>query len=781
LGQFSPPPNGDLVNKKPNKTANQEPIARQIRCKVRGILMAASLFVLATLGSAALSSIQDPKLELDFPGGTLTTLAKEIETQTGWKLTVHPDVANDVVVVYSNGKDSTEILKQLAKVTATTWTLDGDQMQVLPDINVRQRQSQEALQKYAAELTKARQEYLNSMVKRKIKDEDGEEYEYEPELEQRILASLIANVPIQTLTNLRPGGRIVLSSNPNRAQVALGRFNAQDVQLWINQHNEMVKTMNESEFDNEEIEGIDPELLKMMGEAQKPQEIKEAPAKMLLVLSRSRGFGMFGGGNKSIQITAKVIGQSGKTLLQTMTSIGAGYSGMFEAAVAVSSGEQISIPTRPGDDEPPPKAKLPGDDLKIAFSEETKLVKEALRMDFNPESTKLTMTKKIRDILMRPDLYEPMRYELGDGLVAAAKALKKPVIASLPDEIFSFSDKMPETVGEFRETLNIHSVVQSDEDGWWTVVPKEPTDVRATRVSRVALAEMLAIGQNRMFLPLDPIANFVYQNPDAAENAVASTVLRMFAPHIFMTMFGGNTSTDHLRLYGSLNSGQRKAVRNGTPLQVAQMTQSTRSIVDMLVFGADGRISAINPESVLEPVSVAKLMQDSFGMGMSMYGGGMNGEEPTEAFPNGLPPAGRLAMKAHTTQYLVAVSADGSPMKSNMPFGRMELAMWGMLSKNPTFLAELGNMDHYFRNMRAGNRTELKFAMFLTPNLGFNGELLDIEEPDKSRKYSIYDLPPGLKEQVAGDIVELEASPFGKMMQMMGEGGFGGAPPVIKP
>ncbi|QYK53276.1 MAG: hypothetical protein KF824_13605 [Fimbriimonadaceae bacterium] len=734
--------------------------------------MAASLFVFAMLGPSALSSLQTPALNLEFRGGTLSTLAKDIEAQTGWKLNIHPDVANEVVVVYSNGKETEDIVKQIAKVTATIWTLNGDEMQVLPDVTLRNQQWQASQQAYAQQVIKARQTFLDSMKKRTIKDEDGEEYEYEPELEQKILSELIAGAPLQSFTSLQPGGRIVLSSNPNRIQVALGRFNAQDVQEWIKQHNESVKLMNDPTFgDDDEGMGVDPEYMNMiMGMMPKQEEIKEPPAKMLLVLSRSRR-GMFGGGG--ITCTAKVMGRTGKTLLQTSTSFGSDYYSEFTAIASEAMA--------PASEQAPKKDKKPGDDLKIEWSEETKQVKDALKLDFDPSAATLTMPKKAREILMRPDLYEPMRYELGDGLIETAKLLKKPLVAALPDEIYQFTNELSETVGEFREFVESHDVVESEADGWWMLTPKDPAEVRADRVSRTALAQMLALGQNRMFLPLDPIADFVYQYPNASENSVASNVMRMFAPQIFMSIFGETASTDHLRLYGSLSRAHRNSLKAGTPLQVSQMPQATRTVVEQLVFGADGKISAVNAETALEPVSVSQMMQGMMGAGMSMGSGGIGNEEPTEVFPNGLPPAGRLAMKVHKTQYLVAVSTDGSAMKMNMPFGRMELAVWGMLSKNPSFMAELGNMDSYFRNMRAGYRNELKFAMFLTPSLGFSGELLDIEEPDMNRKYSIYDLPDGLKQQVAGDITELENSPFGKLMQMMGDGGFGGGGGTIKP
>ncbi|MBX3115598.1 MAG: hypothetical protein KF836_13615 [Fimbriimonadaceae bacterium] len=737
--------------------------------------MAASLFVFATLGPAALSSLQTPALNLEFHGGTLSTLAKDIEAQTGWKLNVHPEVANDIVVVYSNGESTENIIKQLAKATASTWALNGDEMQILPDVTMRNQQWQTSQQAYNQQVIKARQTYLNSVKKRTIKDDDGEEYEYEPELEQKILAELIANAPVQTFTSLQPGGRVVLSSNPNRIQVALGRFNAQDVTEWIKQHNESVKLMNDPSLGGDvEGMGIDPEYMNMiMGMMPKQEEIKEPPAKMLLVISRSRR-GMFGGGG--ITCTAKVIGRTGKTLLQTSTNLGGGYYGEL---VAVSAEAMSSTSDQ---EQEPKKVEKPGDDLKIDWPEETKQVKDALRIDFDPSAANLSMPKKVREILLRPDLYEPMKYELGDGLIATAKLLKKPLVAVVPDEIFQFSEELPETIGAFRESLQAHDVVELEEGGWLVFAPKDPAKTRSERVSRIALTQMLALGQNRMFLPLDPIADFVYQYPKASENSVASNVMRMFAPQIFMSIFGETSSTDHLRLYGSMSRAHRNSLKTGTPLQVNQMPPATRTVVEQLVFGADGKISAVNPETALEPMSVSKMMQDMMGMGMSMgAGGGVGTEEPTELFPNGLPPAGRLAMKAHKTQYLVAVSADGSAMKMNMPFGRMELAVWGLLSKNPSFMAEMGNMDSYFRNMRAGYRNELKFAMFLTPSLGFSGELLDIEEPDMNRKYSIYDLPDGLKQQVAGDITELEASPFGKMMQMMGDGGFGNGGGTIKP
>lgn len=730
--------------------------------------MLASLLFIASVGSSALNAVQDPTLNLEFPGGTLSTLAGEIESQTGWKVKIHPDVANDVVVVYTNGKSADDTIKQLAKATATQWNLNGEEMTVLPDITLRQQQEQVELQKYAQEIAKQQKEYLESVKKRTIKDdESGEEWDYEPGLEQRILAGLVANVAPGTLARVKPGERLVLSSNANRMQLALGRFNPQDIQAWIEEYNEGVRSMNEMEIGNSEEMGIEQEIWEMYMNQPKPEEIKEAPAKLLLVITRPTGNSYWSGGG--LLLNAKVIGASGKTLLETQAGLGQGYAEMY-ATPAMADGVEVE-----GDQEEQAAPKRPGDDIKLTYPEEVKTVKEAWRMDFNPNTAKFTMDPKIREIMLRPDLYEPMRYEMGESMLQTAKALKKSFIAVIPDTNSYMGSNLFETVGEVRDMLEYYELAESEENGWMNVLPTKPSEVRKERVSRVSLAKLLAYGQNRIFLPLDPIADFVYQNPNAGENSLVTTSLNFFAPQIFMSMYGSQTSTDHLRLYGSLNMPQRKALRAGTPLQIAQMTQATRSIVELLVYGAQTRLNKIDAATILEQKTIASSFSEMY---TSWDSYGSSGQEPTEFFPNGLPPTGRLAMKSHISQYIVPVSEDGHPMRMNMPFGRSELAVWGLMSKNPGFMAELGNMATVMQNMRAGNRTEIKFAVLLTPEIGFSGDLVDIDEPDMSKRYSWQNLPPELQAQVNSDIAELEKSPFGKMMQMAGSGGFGGTPPI---
>lgn len=696
--------------------------------------MIASLLLLSTLKITQVPpSIKEAKLELEVPGATLSTLAKEVESQTGWKVKVHPEVANDVVVVYSNGKNAEETIKQLGKATATQWVLNGGELSIVPDVTLRKRQEQIEQEEYVKQIADNRKGYLSK------------EWDLQS-ASTRIELSLVRQISVETLAGIKPGERVVFSSHPTRMQRPIGQFDSRDVEEWVADHNKIVKEINEENI--EDNEGRDLEWEKYIY-GPGPQEVKEAPSKLLLVAERDLS-------GSEVDLGVKLVGRTGKTLVESSIFL---------------TGK--SFPFRMGlEDEYDEIKPLPQDKLKIKLSDETVDIVKAWSLDLESETLPNPHPKKVREMMLRPDLFEPMRFEVGEALLLSAKAMEKPLVAVLPDFCANLTyDSLPETVRDVREGLSYYEVSESELEGWWLVLPQNPPAARSNRIDREVLAALLVAIDGKLATPLDPIADFVYAAPHTSENEVSIMYLMHRAPHIFSNIFMEQSLVDEVRLYGSLNTAERKNLRAGQPLQISQMTQSTRALLEEYVYGLELKAREINPQILHEPFSIVKACEEAYDYGDSAI---KEEIEPTELFPNGLPPAGYLNMSSLRGQYLLPVSSDGARSQVSMPFGRMELSLWKMLYQNPGFSQELGAFGAVLQNMRMGYWTELKFALFLTPQIGFSGYLVDMEEPDMAQKYSIENLPPEQEAQALKDAEELRNSLFGRVMNNVMGGGAGG-------
>ena len=743
--------------------------------------MITSILALAMMGTAK-SPVQDAQLDLAVQGATLRAVGAEIGEKMGWDVVMDPSVESEVLVLRTKGQSASAVIAKISEVTGTRWIANGDQMLVQPDFDARNRELAKARMENSTKIIEAKKKFLEGMGPQTYKDEDGEEFTFEPDNDRILIGEMIAGLTDQFLTSIGPGQRVVLSSNPTPMQRALGRFNAQRITDWIKSENEgrqiseedRLNMINDPEY-QQYIQMFGGSMDQMM-----PKPITEAPQKVLLIVERS---GRTEYDTPRLQITLKVQGQTGNTLLSTNAMLTAGggsefyYPGMSEAVeIAVESG--IPIPGQETE-QPEPRKPMPGDDLAMTVSEDVKAIHEATNVDFeNPLGMK--MSPKARDMMMRVDLYEPMRYEVGEFLFEAAEKMDKTLVVHLPDRLIQYGNDLPTKFGEVRDRFDAYGIEEKTDGDFWMVTPKKPGMAWTTRMDRKALAGTLSEAQNRMFLSLDTLATFKYRFPDADRNSISAHRLGVFAPQMEGALMGGS-SNSMIRLYGAMSVGERQALRSNGSLTLGRLSSAARGVLQEMFFGFGGSVESVDIDKDLAPADPAGMMGDMMGMGGAFLGGGVQGTEPTEVMPNGLPANGIIAMKTHQETYLMAVTKEGGVSPGLPPIGRMELAMVSLMMKNPQFLAEMDQYAEVLRNLRAGSRDNLHLVVMTAPKMGKKGVLTDARDPDMTKVYGLTNLPEALRAQMDADREALEKSPMGKFFEMMGGGGFGGPGGPIKP
>lgn len=696
--------------------------------------MASSFLALLSLASVAVSP--QAKLDIDFPGGRLEVLANSIAQQLGKQVSISPEVRNEIVVAYGQQVDAEQMMGKVAALTATTWTISGDQLNITPDGNLRNRQKQEAAAKLRENLRKGIETFKKQMQPQDYPpdEEGGEPYHWEPAASERLLLQIVTGLGENSLAQVGKGQRIVFSSSPNRMQRPLGRFDSRLVDEWVKDYNTAVD--ENLAYQRESGEYSDYQA----------KRIDQPPAKLLVAVSRFDSYASY------LSITMLLIGQDGSVLANQM-----GY-------ISGDLDEEPMYREEEGSQEEPAQ---PGDEIPVEWSPEAQKLAKA-----TPYSGELPqpIAAEILDMIRRPDEFEPLRYSFGEGLVSAAKKMGKPLVAVPSDAIMGYGMELPKNYGELRNLFGYYGVKAEEANGWMLLKPQNPDEARRERVNRFELAKLLSLTKDRVFVPLDALAEYVYRNPSAFENSISMTRLTLFAPMMLGGGFGGGASPEMLSLYGSLSPGMRQMVRTGRPLAYSQLSADSRLLVDKMVFGAVPQIRTIDVQASLNEPSMSQLFNFSDEGG---YGAIAN--EPTELLANGIAPQSPIHSNAVKGLYAVPMDDEGRLHTMSFPLGKEELAYFQLLMKQPEYAAEMTNYLSMLNGLRIGEKETFYVVIQLTQKQGLTGALVDMKDPNKAQKYGLNSLPEDLKRQVDALAAELAKSEYGQMLS----GGFGGG--TIKP
>ena len=684
------------------------------------------------------------KVTFSHSGASLPVVLGELGNKAKVSFDVHPDVASEVIFLQVKDQPLKETLDRVAAVCGAKWFDQNGVIKVIVDPQARAKEAQQVANDRLAGVRAGKKRLVEMSKPKKI--QDGEEsYDYEPSAGILFANEVMAQIPDQTLAALNPGDRIVFATSPTRMQRQLPRFNMARLNAWIKQHNDSL-----SEMGTEQMPPEFEEIQKLMGDRWLPKKFEGQPSEMMLIVSSTDlawGSGLSG--------RLVVFDEKGRSVIEESIPLGAGGGAeeMMEMAVPIPSGAEQ---TKPDPDQKSTPIKYP-DEIR-AFAKEM----ETGRGDMG------TMSPKMREVLMRPDVYEPLAIPFGNALVHASAQQGANMVGTLDDENGMFSSGLIETVESLEAT--IAGQLDKSQAGWWIVKPKDPGQARLRRVDRTLLARFLSVCANGS-PTLDQYADFLASTNDVAESSFVTMRIQMVRPGLGGGVFGGMDNAG-VRMYGLLTLGQRAQLKQGRPVPFAGLSQRAKAHANRMMFGAAGAIlTEFDPNAPLGRKSLLESFPDMMGLGM---GGGI-GElrfEPTEVMPDGLPGNGFLSAVVEEKPYVMALDEKGGANEMSIALGVDELAMFRLMMQQPEFAAEGQNFLAMFDHMQRGVRDEWTVRMHVAATTVRVISLDDLK-PVSGDKFSLRQLPTDLEATVSARAAKMKDSPLFKMIAMGATSGEG--------
>ncbi len=684
------------------------------------------------------------KVTLTIPASRLKPAVEALAKAGNTHLEVAPQIASEIVVLDVTNIPLQDALKKIAEVSSAKWVKEGQVLRLIADTDKRQAEELESRKMRVARIAKA----MTGML-----DQDGrapsapttttaaaaaqvERSESRPgrsdEPLMKALSRLVASVGATNLATLEQGQRVVFSSSPTRMQKPLGSAAAAIVASLIREQAALIaaEATKPKRTKNEEDEG---------GPL---REAIETPAKTLLIFSRSIG-------SDDISVALRLYNSEG--------------------TVVTEQNDVLSTIVE-GSDAP---KDLPAAKDQIAFSTESKALLATIS-SFTSMGGEFGTNQVLSKALERPTEFDPLRFLVSDGAIALGKAYGKALVACVPDSSVRFFESGPDlnqTVGGFAKRLLRSEVNMTVDADWVSLKPIDPAKARRDRVDRAAL-ERVTLTSDRLMPSLDDLAALVSAAPAAIspEFGVVTLYLALKVPGAMMLVMGGPSGTaDSLRFYGTLSVGQRQAISQGSRLPFSSFSPAQRSLLQGMVYGADGRLSIEDPNEKKGPANpyeeLMEGMESPFGfmgMGISTATGDYR-SEPTELFAHGLPGDGYLEIDSKKQDAVLGDSTNlMSVMLGSMTAG--QLGSWGGMGGA---FGQEGMPDPFGSAIkyRTGSKTNYIFNFRISPSASVKGVLTEQNFARSTPAVVFGQLPEAFRKQV-----EVFKQKFKEQMSEMGNG-----------
>jgi hypothetical protein len=719
-----------------------------------------AIFSWAALAATAFAQDFDKKISFESTGGTAKQVLKDIGKAAGLTLETAPQTANEVLVIRVKDVTVGDLMKKIAQVTSGVWQQEGEIYRLVADNPKRNAEAQ-------AERT-ARIKAIKEAIDKLLKGEP------KPSASGQVIAggggavmtmgalgsggaegeaikSLLPMLDAATLADIPDDGRMVFSSNPTRMQRPFSRNVGQIIDKLVVEHNKMVDQMKKAEDETTKTEQqIQAEkFARDMGLMPDSRKIEGPASKLLLVAARQQFM-------DGITLQLKLFDQQGRVAAQGMQNITI-RGGAFDFE------EIISSQTKPA---PPPDPK----DEEVKFSQTSQQLQDFMR-GMNPMggATAKPMPKEVREVLLRPDLHDPLSFIHGEASVYMAKVRDLNLVANLPDDLtslFSAFATAKVSVNSQYKTLTEGQQTKAEvADGWMVVSPARPNEARIRRADRAALTGFIAIANSKGVPSLDDLAAYAMKANPPMESPGAILHLAMFAPSAMGQGIGGLQSWDMLRLYGTLSQGQKSALINRQPIRFGELTAQQSQIVSRLVFGASARlkIDTGRQEQGGGLLDMARTFMPSAGTDYR--------EEPTEIMPNGLPGDGYITVNAEVGNFVTV--ATGQNAETSGMFGALgadEIAMFRWMKEDPNFSQFAVGLPN-FEQFRVGNRETYTFVFHVAPRVSATHILRNDNMPKDAAAVNYDGLPQAFRDRVDQRVKDFKKNPFPAF------GGFGSPPP----
>lgn len=696
------------------------------------------------LATASVAFAEDLKQKVSY-----TTVAvpvdralREIAAATKVKLEAATAVRREIVVINVRDVVLNDLMKRIATATSCAWLKSDDgTYKLYRSLETERAEEEKEIERRVALIGKAVEE-LNKSVKehpvldaktaydlvnspvRKTTNPDGSVSEESmPQTTQpanRAIAKLLTMVSPRDLATMDQGSRVVYSTRPNRMQLPMGRDAIAVIDTMVAEQAVWAEAYRRKAA--ESAKGGDaPNNVFYPGENN--AAIQGTPVKALVRIQLQRDLSGY-------EVRLELLDAQGKQL----------FSGGDTLGLDSDASQRL---------EDLMQSQPPTDDVDIELSHDSQEILaffRGLMKTMQGGGSAKDLPADVISKLRSPDKYDPLGFIHSEALMAAANAADSNLVADVPDSMMAVENFiMPGqklTVKGFIKALSTADIVNIEsKDGWMVVKPARPFLERSRRAGRPELSQLIESAHANGTVPLNDLAAYALTNEPLEHNEVTQLYAVLFLPGAGMGMWtdmsGPSDNWEMLRLYGSLTASQRQTLASGRRLPLGTLLPAQTDHVFRLTYYGDEMGSHL---TVQRPESADR--QTPFPMW------DVQGDEPTEVLPAGLPPSGVITVKVATD----AVAKDAGPRQPTFQlFGGLrpeELAMYRGLKDDPNMAATFGSLFPDLTKFRMGTRTTYSFQFQFLPAVSMVQSLIDTQIDPDGPVLSFEQLPADYKKKV---------------------------------
>jgi hypothetical protein len=501
----------------------------------------------------------------------------------------------DILVVRAVDLPLSEIMEKIAIATSSEWQLKSGAYRLVRTAATEKKEDQAEFQQ---RVTGLKRSYARLVEKSNPKPPVQLQELGLGSAGQRIIPELLVGTDMKELAGIEEDDRLVLSTSPNSMQRPLGRTLEQVMEL-------LASNYNKYKTGQQRVQTV-KSLLALLDTAgvptDQPEKANRQPKAILSVWRAGTGY----------YIWLKFYNSRGKAVWPCMAVL-------YDDGLEHVPGPKATYPEATG---PNQEIKLSADSQEISSQ----------FGDGPPQG----LSERTSEKLLKPDLYEPLGFEVSDCLLQVAQCKQLNLIANLPDDLSSvfkvWGWDRPKTVNRYLGELTAQTYLRVATDGeWLSILPAKPALTRRLRLDRSSLARLLQSCAGTGNARLAPMSEFVSANEIRWSSNVAIPYFLMYCPNA-MGMGDAMSTHDMLSFYATLSGSQRRDFDEGSEIPFRSMTPEQRRLASKIAFGGNRPLIDV----AAPPPGIA----GSGGPPLQVI---QNWKlEPTEVMPNGLPGDGSL-------------------------------------------------------------------------------------------------------------------------------------------
>lgn len=599
---------------------------------------------------------------LESKAAPLSTILQIVSAQTGLKL--EAGALKDVpVIVRVADMPAKQFVDSLAKVLDAEWSKLGDQFTLVrgpgrlraaeaAEAEARVSWVVEAVQKFIAD-SAASTDWSDAAIEKRIKEDAARKAKLLENIRgagdnmrislvdsgasspgMLVLIEALKKLPAKALAGILPGQRIVWANTPTRMQKQLP-YSTASLEAFVKAYNKVLAA-------NRSMAESAPENVRVETPLSKRGDPLTALPKLIVIGQRHEA---------GLQVSALIVGPQGQILDRPQAWLG---------SPVIPSG---TVPEGIGGE--------------ATLSDASKKLIQGLRADTTQNSNQVqfqvslgdnfsgsignepptrVLPEGVAEILASPQTNEPMSFFVSEVLLQMAASQKKNLIAHAPD--MSFAPFMAKLAGGRMKFADLFQNgpalgIELTMGDAILVTPSNWAQAERSKVNRTELGRLTGAVVKKGYATLDETCRYALAMPAWAATNLDALWLAAICPAEH-AKYSANQNVFY-KMYGTLTPAQRQANAQRVAILANQMSAQQRSLLEEIVYRPGGP----------QIIGNGQMMTTSVVSGSGPAPGQERPEpeilvvEPTEAFPNGLPPNTRLEIGRRFMDGVYAIDSSG--------------------------------------------------------------------------------------------------------------------------